>query len=112
MEPELLLRLLSKGLCPKFGVRSTNKFWLQNLYPAHNFMYYVYLLKNRVKGEIYIGYSENLRRRLGEHKIKKPELVYYEAYKFKKDARVREGKLKQHGQAKRRLKERLQHSFV
>ena len=75
-------------------------------------MYYVYILKGRVKKEIYIGYSNDLQRRFKEHKHKDPELVYYEAYKSEKDARVRETKLKQHGQTKRRLKERLRHSLT
>lgn len=75
-------------------------------------MYYVYLLKDRVKNETYIGYSEDLQRRLKEHKQKDPEVVYYEAYKSKKDARMRENKLKQHGQTKRRLKERLRDSLA
>ncbi|MDO8560950.1 MAG: GIY-YIG nuclease family protein [bacterium] len=71
-------------------------------------MYYVYLLKNNTKNEIYIGYTDDLERRLKEHQRKHPELVYYEAYKAEKDARTREIKLKQHGQTKRRLKERIQ----
>ena len=75
-------------------------------------MYYIYLLKNHAKGEIYIGYTDNLERRFKEHKHKHPELVYYEAYKSEKDARIREMKLKQHGQTKRRLKERIQHSLT
>jgi len=61
---------------------------------------------------LYIGYSEDLKRRLKEHKSKNPELVYYEAYKSEKDAKNREMKLKQHGQTKRRLKERLRHSLT
>jgi len=75
-------------------------------------MYYLYILKDQTKGEVYIGYSKNLRRRLEEHKHRNPELVYYEAYKSEKDARMREIKLKQHGQAKRRLKERLQYTLA
>jgi len=75
-------------------------------------MYYIYLLKNHAKGEIYIGYTDNLERRFKEYKHKHPELVYYEAYKSEKDARIREMKLKQHGQTKRRLKERIQHSLT
>jgi len=75
-------------------------------------MYYVYILKDQVKKEIYIGYSDNLQRRIKEHKYKNPEVVYYEAYKSEKDAKMRETKLKQHGQTKRRLKERLQHSLA
>lgn len=70
-------------------------------------MYYVYLIKNRRDNITYIGYSANLKRRLHEHKNKNPQLIYYEAYKSKKDARERERKLKQRGQTIRRLKERL-----
>ena len=75
-------------------------------------MYYVYLLKNHTKEEVYIGYTDDLKRRLKEHKYKNPELVYYEAYKSREDARIRERKLKQHGQTKRRLKERIHYSLT
>ena len=70
-------------------------------------MYYVYLLRDIISKKTYIGYTKDLKRRLREHKRKKPELVYYEAYKNKDDARRREQKLKQRGQTVRRLKERL-----
>lgn len=72
-------------------------------------MYYVYIIKNQIKRKIYIGYSDDLKRRIKEHK--NPELIYYEAYKLEKDARNRERKLKQRGQAIRRLKERLKSSL-
>lgn len=75
-------------------------------------MYYVYVLKNRVEGQIYIGYTEDLRRRLQQHKNKNPELIYYEAYKSRSDARKREKNLKYHGQSKRKLKERLVESLT
>ena len=74
-------------------------------------MYYVYLLKRLDIDETYIGYTNDLKRRLNEHRDKKPELVYYEAYKSEKDAREREIKLKQRGQTVRRLKERLEYSL-
>ena len=74
-------------------------------------MYYVYLIRNLKTGKTYIGSTNDLRRRLREHRSKKPELIYYEAYKNEKDAREREKKLKQRGQAVRRLKERLRYSF-
>lgn len=73
-------------------------------------MFYVYLLKNNTKGNIYIGFTSDLKRRLKEHVAKKPELVYYEAFKSEKDARRREKMLKQ-GQTTRRLKERLRDSL-
>ena len=74
-------------------------------------MYYVYLLKRNDNDETYIGYTKDLKRRLVEHIDKKPELVYYEAYKDELDARRREMKLKQRGQTVRRLKERLTNSL-
>lgn len=72
-------------------------------------MYYVYLIIR--KDKIYIGYTDNLIRRLKEHKVIKQELIYYEAYKNELDARNRERKLKYRGQTIRRLKERLKRSL-
>ena len=74
-------------------------------------MYYVYLVKNLKSGQTYIGSTNDLKRRLREHHKKKPGLIYYEAYKDERDAREREGKLKQRGQTVRRLKERLKYSL-
>lgn len=65
--------------------------------------YYVYVLYNQNKNFIYIGYSEDLKERIREHnkgysKSTKPylplELIHYEAYKDKKDAKRREIYLK------------------
>jgi putative endonuclease len=65
--------------------------------------YYVYILHNPLKNFIYIGYSTNLRNRFEEHnsgyskatKAYLPlELIHYEAYKNKKDAKRREMYLK------------------
>lgn len=75
-------------------------------------MFYVYVIKNRLTNGTYIGYTNNLQRRFKEHQDKRPELVYYEAYKSEQDARSRELKLKQRGQTVRRLKERLKHSLT
>ncbi len=83
-------------------------------------MYYVYVLKSKKDGSIYIGYSNDLKRRFVEHndgqnistKHKAPfELVYYEAYKSKSDAKYRESQLKRFGQAKKALWERLKNSL-
>lgn len=58
--------------------------------------YYVYVLRNATLDFIYIGYSENLRDRINTHnagKVKstkrfKPlQLIHYEAYSNKKDAK-------------------------
>jgi putative endonuclease len=74
-------------------------------------MYFVYLLKNLESGKTYIGSTNDLRRRLREHKDKKSDLIYYELFKDERDAREREKKLKQRGQTARRLKERLRYSL-
>lgn len=83
-------------------------------------MFYVYVLKSSKDEELYIGSSNNLKRRLAEHqngesfstKFRRPfELVYYEAYKSEKDARERESALKLRGNARRFLKERIKRSI-
>lgn len=65
--------------------------------------FYVYVLQSTTKKFIYVGYTQNLRKRLVEHngktvhstKIYVPlELIFYEAYKNQKDAKRREGYFK------------------
>ncbi len=66
--------------------------------------YYVYILANKKNGTIYIGVTNNLKRRVGEHKediiegfTKKyriHNLVYFESYNDIKDALTREKRLK------------------
>lgn len=65
--------------------------------------YYIYILRNSLKNFIYIGYSEDLKQRVishnkGENKSTKAylplELIHYEAYKNKSDAKRREEYLK------------------
>jgi putative endonuclease len=62
-------------------------------------MYYVYILQSLKDKKLYIGYSENLKRRFAEHqngevqstKPRRPfELIFYEAYKNIADAKRRE----------------------
>ena len=78
----------------------------------YSYMYYVYILKNKNTQKLYIGYSNNLKRRLKQHNsIKDVELIYYEAYQYEKGARDRERKLKMYGSAWRGLKQRLKISF-
>ncbi len=60
-------------------------------------MYYVYLIKNSKTDKTYIGSTNDLKRRIREHRNKEPDLIYYEAYKNETDAREREKKLKQRG---------------
>ena len=77
-------------------------------------MHYVYVLKNPRRAAIYIGFSSNLRQRVKQHaEYAYPgwELVYYEAYRDERDARVRERKLKQYGASLGHLKSRIEHSL-
>ena len=80
--------------------------------------FYVYVLLNE-KQEFYIGKTSDLQKRVQAHNQGKSQytkghqwrLAYYEAYRSSKDASQREQKLKQHGQAKRWLKERIAESL-
>jgi len=70
-------------------------------------MHFVYILKKGNK-EWYIGYTNNLKRRLSEHqKVWPCELIYYEAFRLEKTARRREQKLKRYGSAWRALRKRV-----
>ncbi|MBU4339273.1 GIY-YIG nuclease family protein [Patescibacteria group bacterium] len=79
-------------------------------------MYYVYILKSLKDKKLYIGYSDNLQRRIQEHikgKVKSTKnrrplvLVYYEAYKSKEDAKEREKQLKYFGKSYSQLKRKI-----
>ena len=72
-------------------------------------MYYVYILKRNRAPKFYIGYTNDLKRRIIEHqKEDRRKLIYYEAYLFEKNARQRERKLKLlYGSAWRALKKRV-----
>ncbi len=83
-------------------------------------VYYVYLLKSKKDESLYIGYTNDLKRRFDEHNDKKSrstkhkapfELVYYEAYQSSSDARFREDQLKRHAQGLSALKRRLRNSL-
>ena len=81
--------------------------------PSNLRMYYVYILRDKNTDELYYGYTNNLNRRISEHKKKMQdlELIYYEAYKKELDARNRESRLKQYAQALTALKTRLTESL-
>ena len=74
-------------------------------------MFYVYVLQNQSRDPIYIGYTEDLRRRFKEHqqleRHKGWRLIYYEAYSNRQDAMQRERKLKSYGAALHGLKKRI-----
>ena len=83
-------------------------------------MHYVYLIQSVGHDFIYIGETSDLKRRIIEHNAKKNvatkyyapfNLVYYEAYISKKDALIRENKLKHHGSAIGHLKRRIANGF-
>lgn len=83
-------------------------------------MHYVYILKSKVDDKLYIGKTNDLRRRFEEHnrgdnistKYRKPfELIYYEAYKSNKDASNRELKLKAFKNSYSELKKRIFNSL-
>jgi putative endonuclease len=84
-------------------------------------MYYVYILKSLKDSNLYLGSSNDLRRRLAEHnagksfstKARRPfELRYYEAYFNEEDARSREQSLKDNGRTLAQLKRRLGKSLL
>ena len=78
-------------------------------------MHYVYVLRSQKDGKFYVGYTQNLRKRLVEHnrghvqstQHRTPfELVYYEACRAQTDALGREKYLKT-AYGKRYLKARM-----
>jgi putative endonuclease len=80
--------------------------------------YYVYLLE-AIDKSLYIGYTKDLKKRLGEHNRKLNfstkhlapwHLIFYEAYLNEKDAIRREGYLKT-SQGSRLLKRMLKEYF-
>lgn len=83
-------------------------------------MFYIYVLRSKKDFNLYIGSTNNLKRRFKEHnsgiiystRIRKPfELVYYESYKAEEDARKREKNLKLRSRALVQLKRRIQRSL-
>lgn len=83
-------------------------------------MYYLYILKSKKDGDLYIGSTKDLRRRLSDHnsgkvpstKHRKPfELRYYESYFNENDARRREMAMKKDGKALAQLKRRIHESL-
>jgi putative endonuclease len=83
-------------------------------------MYYVYIIRSKKDGNFYTGSTNDLRRRFQMHnaglvfstKRRIPfELIYYEAYKAKSDARIREKNLKIRSRAFVQLKKRIKGSI-
>jgi len=81
--------------------------------------FYVYVLESIKNGNLYVGWTDDLRKRLKEHNrglsfSTKPylpwQLIHYEAYRNKKDAQRREKYLKTN-QGARLLKRMLKEYF-
>jgi putative endonuclease len=79
-------------------------------------MYYVYILKSKRNNQLYIGSTNDLKKRLLEHNKGKQisskrylpwELLYYESYNMESLARTREKRLKYNGNALREVKKRI-----
>ncbi|HOW87226.1 MAG TPA: GIY-YIG nuclease family protein [Candidatus Omnitrophota bacterium] len=77
-------------------------------------MWYVYILKSLKTGRYYVGYAEDLEKRLEQHNSGKTRLlkshlplalIYNEKYASKSEAYLREKKIKSYksGEAFRRL---------
>jgi len=70
------------------------------------YIFYVYILTNPAKTTLYVGFTNNLERRLGEHLSNKGKwktfagryfchkLVYYEVHKYVNNAIAREKQIK------------------
>ena len=83
-------------------------------------MFYTYVLKSKKDGKLYIGSTNDLKRRLTQHnsgevKSTKPRipfiLIYYEAYSAEEDARHREHNLKLRSKALSQLLKRISNSI-
>ena len=80
-------------------------------------MFFLYILKSSKDNQCYIGYTNNLKRRIEEHNSGKSKstrsraqfkLIYYEAYISEKDAKHREHNLKLGSRALAQLRKRLE----
>lgn len=82
-------------------------------------MYYFYVLRFRKNSKLYYGFTNNLRRRIKEHKLGNStftsqnglfDLIFYEAYLNKDDAHVAEKYFKT-GHGREVLKNKLKNYF-
>lgn len=83
-------------------------------------MFYIYMLKSKKDNSLYIGFTPDLRARVIKHNqglvqstknLKPLDLIYYEAYKSKNDAIMREKRLKQFKKGYSSLKGRIRDSL-
>lgn len=84
-------------------------------------MFYVYVLKSKKDNSCYTGFAIDLRGRFRKHNqglvrstknLRPLAIVYYEAYRSKTDALIREKRLKHFAKGFSSLKGRLKHSLI
>lgn len=84
-------------------------------------MFYVYILKSIKDGKLYVGYTDNLKRRIFEHNNKSSrstavrtpfKLIYYEVYLSGSDVKHREKMLKKFSGSYNHLKNRIKNSLI
>ncbi len=85
-------------------------------------MWIIYIIQHTTTKQIYIGVTQDLKRRLSEHNSGNQRatkrnsgewlLIYAEAYRSKSSAYERERKLKQYGSAKQKLFKRISKCMV
>ncbi|OGZ97334.1 MAG: excinuclease ABC subunit C [Candidatus Sungbacteria bacterium RIFCSPLOWO2_02_FULL_54_10] len=84
-------------------------------------MFYVYVLRSEKNGSHYIGFAVDLRERFQKHSkglvrstknLLPISLIYYEAYRSKTDALIREKRLKHFAKGYASLKSRLKYSLM
>ena len=78
-------------------------------------MYFVYVIQSKIDNRLYVGFTDNLERRIGEHNSGRTkstkayipwELVYFESVENRIDARKREKYFKS-GYGKEQLKRQI-----
>jgi putative endonuclease len=88
--------------------------------PSQYSMYHVYLLKSKKNDSLYIGYTNDMKRRLKEHnsglvghtkKYLPWTLIYCESFTSLEDTKKREKSLKYFGRAYSQLKKRIINSL-
>ena len=85
-------------------------------------MYYLYLIQNEKTEETYIGITNDIKRRVAEHNFGISRsthrkdgnwlLIYFEAYRLKEDAVIRERKMKQYGRTRQESLKRCINSLI
>ena len=84
-------------------------------------MFYIYILKSEKDSSHYIGFAVDLRARFKKHQegfvgstknLRPLVLIYYEAYRSKTDALIREKQLKRFAKGFSSLKGRLKYSLI